>query len=159
MPKPQPQTTVLFVCLGNICRSPLAHGIFQHLVNQNNLANKFQIDSCGTGDWHVGNPPDPRSIQTAALYNIDLTTQRARQFDPSTDIQRYQWIIPMDAANKRDLIKLGTPKPQLHLMRSFDPTLKTPQDIPDPYYGGDHGFEKVYQMLTIACQGLLNDTR
>jgi len=156
MPDPQQKTAVLFVCLGNICRSPLAHGIFQHLVDQSNLSDRFRIDSCGTGAWHVGNPPDPRSIQTAALYNIDLTTQRARQFDPSSDIERFQWIIPMDAANKRDLIKLGTPKSQLHLMRSFDPTLSSPQDVPDPYYGGDDGFDKVYHMLTRACEGLLD---
>lgn len=148
-------TTVLFVCLGNICRSPLAHGIFQHLVDQNNLTKKFLIDSCGTGDWHVGNPPDPRSIQTASLYNIDLTTQRARQFDPSTDIHRFQHIIPMDASNQRNLIKLGVPESKLKLMRAYDPTLKAPQDVPDPYYGGDSGFEQVYQMLTRACQGML----
>ncbi|MGJ8635768.1 MAG: low molecular weight protein-tyrosine-phosphatase [Phycisphaerales bacterium] len=150
------QTTVLFVCLGNICRSPLAHGILQHLVDQQELTDHFHIDSCGTGDWHVGNPPDPRSIQTASLYNIDLTQQRARQFDPSTDIERFQYIIPMDASNKRNLIKLGAPESKLTLMRAYDPTLKAPQDVPDPYYGGDDGFEKVYQMLTRACQGFLD---
>jgi low molecular weight protein-tyrosine phosphatase len=150
------QHTVLFVCLGNICRSPLAHGIFQHLVNQNNLANKFHIDSCGTGTWHVGNPPDPRSIQTASLYGIDITNQRARQFDPKTDIERFTHIIPMDQSNYRDLLDLGTPKSQLALMRSFDLSLHKPQDVPDPYYGGDDGFDKVYHMLTRACQGLLD---
>lgn len=150
------QTTVLFVCLGNICRSPLAHGILQHLVDQQSLTAQFHIDSCGTGDWHVGNPPDPRSIQTAALHNIDITNQRARLFDPSTDIERFQHIIPMDASNKRNLIKLGAPEPKLTLMRAYDPTLQKPQDVPDPYYGGDDGFGKVYQMLTRACQGFLD---
>jgi low molecular weight protein-tyrosine phosphatase len=149
------QHTVLFVCLGNICRSPLAHGIFQHLVNQNNLANKFHIDSCGTGSWHVGNPPDPRSIQTASLYGIDITNQRARQFDPKTDIERFTHIIPMDQSNHRDLLDLGTPKSQLALMRSFDQSLPKTQDVPDPYYGGDDGFDKVYHMLNRACEGLL----
>ncbi|MBO6513435.1 MAG: low molecular weight phosphotyrosine protein phosphatase [Phycisphaerales bacterium] len=150
------QTTVLFVCLGNICRSPLAHGILQHLVDQQSLTAQFHIDSCGTEDWHVGNPPDPRSIQTAALHNIDITNLRARQFDPSTDIDRFQHIIPMDASNKRNLIKLGVPEPKLTLMRAFDPTLQKPQDVPDPYYGGDDGFERVYQMLIRACQGFLD---
>lgn len=150
------QTAVLFVCLGNICRSPLAHGIFQHLVDQNYLSDQFLIDSCGTGAWHVGNPPDPRSIQTAALHNIDITHQRARKFNPRTDIERFDHIIPMDKANHRDLLDLGTPKSQLALMRSFDPTLKAPKDVPDPYYGGDNGFEKIYHMLTRACQGLLD---
>lgn len=150
------QTSVLFVCLGNICRSPLAHGIFQHLVDQAELTSQFHIDSCGTGDWHVGNPPDPRSIQTAALYNIDITSQRARQFDPSTDIERFTHIIPMDASNKNNLIKLGAPESKLTLMRTYDPTLNKPQDVPDPYYGGDDGFEKVYQMLTRSCSTMLN---
>jgi len=150
------QHTVLFVCLGNICRSPLAHGIFQHLVDHSNLADKFHIDLCGTGDWHVGNPPDPRSIQTASIYGIDITHQRARQFDPNSDIERFTHIIPMDASNKKNLIKLGVPEPKLTLMRAYDPTLKTPQDVPDPYYGGNDGFDKVYHMLTRACQGLLD---
>ena len=150
------QTSVLFVCLGNICRSPLAHGIFQHLVEQQGLADKFHIDSCGTGAWHIGNPPDPRSIQTAAIYGIDITYQRARQFDPSTDIERFDHIIPMDKSNHRDLLDLGVPTSKLALMRSFDPTLTNPQDVPDPYYGGDDGFDKVYHMLTRACEGLLD---
>tara|TARA_R110000737_G_scaffold2923_9_gene9223 strand:+ start:176822 stop:177295 length:474 start_codon:yes stop_codon:yes gene_type:complete len=149
-------TSVLFVCLGNICRSPLAHGILQHLVDQADLTTHYHIDSCGTANYHTGNPPDPRSIQTAALHNIDITMQRARQFDPSTDIKRFDHIIPMDAANHRDLSKLKVPDTKLKLMRSYDPTLTKPQDVPDPYYGGDDGFEKVYQMLTRACQGFLD---
>ncbi len=151
----QDQTTILFVCLGNICRSPLAHGIFQHLVDQENLSSKFHIDSCGTASYHIGNPPDPRSVQTAALHNIDITHQRARQFDPKTDIEYFDHIIPMDAENLRNLQKVGVPDSKLKLMRSFDPTLKKPLDVPDPYYGGDHGFEQVHQMLTLACQGML----
>ncbi|MFK7759609.1 MAG: low molecular weight protein-tyrosine-phosphatase, partial [Phycisphaerales bacterium] len=127
-----------------------------HLVDQNNRTHQFHIDSCGTGDWHIGKLPDPRSIQTAARYNIDITNQRARQFDPSSDIERFEHIIPMDAANKRDLLKLNVPESKLTLMRAYDPTLTKPQDVPDPYYGGDDGFEQVYQMLTTACEGLLS---
>ncbi len=153
----QAKTSVLFVCLGNICRSPLADGIFTHLVNQRALANQFHIESCGTGAWHVGNPPDPRSILTAAKNNIDLTKLRARQFDADTDPNAFDWIIPMDTANHRELINQGTPKAKVHLMRSFDPTITTNKapDVPDPYYGGDDGFDKVYEMLVRACEGLL----
>ena len=154
-----PTTGVLFVCLGNICRSPLADGIFTHLVNQQGLSDQFRIDSCGTGAWHVGNPPDPRSILTAAKHNIDLTSLCARQFDSTTDPNEFDWIIPMDASNQRELIKQGTPKSKVRLMRSFDPTIadnKAP-DVPDPYYGGDDGFDKVYEMLLRACEGLLDD--
>ena len=149
------KTSVLFVCLGNICRSPLADGIFTHLVEQRGLSDQFHIDSCGTGAWHVGNPPDPRSILVAAKYNIDLTTLRARQFDADTDPDAFDWIIPMDASNQRELIKQGTPKDKVRLMRSFDPTLSGNHDVPDPYYGGDDGFEKVYEMLMRACEGML----
>ena len=157
----QAKTSVLFVCLGNICRSPLADGIFTHLVNQKNLAHKFHIDSCGTGAWHVGNPPDPRSILVAAKNNIDLTNLRARQFDADTDPTEFDWIIPMDASNHRELIKQGTPKTKLRLMRSYDQTITTKKapDVPDPYYGGDDGFDKVYEMLMRACEGMLNELK
>tara|TARA_R110002072_G_scaffold42064_20_gene118674 strand:- start:105897 stop:106454 length:558 start_codon:yes stop_codon:yes gene_type:complete len=152
-------TSVLFVCLGNICRSPLADGIFTHMVQQQGLRDRFRIDSCGTGAWHVGNPPDPRSVLTAAKHNIDLTTLLARQFDADSDPIEFDWIIPMDASNQRELIKQGTPKDKVRLMRSFDPAYtnqsKAP-DVPDPYYGGDDGFDKVYEMLVRACDGLFN---
>ena len=155
----QSKTSVLFVCLGNICRSPLADGIFVHLVHQRGLADKFHIDSCGTGAWHVGNPPDPRSILVAAKNNIDLTNLRARQFDAETDPSEFDWIIPMDSSNHRELINQGTPIAKVRLMRSYDPTLtgNNAPDVPDPYYGGDDGFDKVYEMLMRACEGMLSD--
>ncbi len=157
MPSDAATTSVLFVCLGNICRSPLADGIFAHLVDQRGLSNQFTIDSCGTGAWHVGNPPDPRSVLVAAKHNIDLTNLRARQFDASTDPSQFDWIIPMDSSNERELISQGTPKDKVRLMRSFDPAItnQTP-DVPDPYYGGDDGFDKVYEMLVRACEGMLD---
>lgn len=148
-------TSVLFICLGNICRSPLAEGIFTHLAVQRNLSHKFRIDSCGTGGWHVGNPPDPRSILVASKYNIDLTNLRARQFDPKHDPIEFDWLIPMDTTNQREIIKLGAPKDKVRLMRSFDSTLTGTHDVPDPYYGGDDGFDKVYEMLVRACEGML----
>ncbi len=155
------RTSVLFVCLGNICRSPLADGIFTHLVKQRGLSDQFTIDSCGTGAWHVGNPPDPRSILVAAKNNIDLSNLRARQFNADTDPSEFDWIIPMDTSNHRELIKQGTPTAKVRLIRSFDPTLtsnKAP-DVPDPYYGGDDGFDKVYEMLVRACDGMLTEVQ
>lgn len=149
------QTSVLFICLGNICRSPLAEGIFTDLAMQRNLSDQFHIDSCGTGAWHVGNPPDPRSILVASKYNIDLTNLRARQFDHHRDPIAFDWLIPMDASNQREIIKLGASTDQVRLMRSFDSTLSGTHDVPDPYYGGDDGFDKVYEMLVRACEGML----
>jgi low molecular weight protein-tyrosine phosphatase len=148
-------TGVLFICLGNICRSPLAEGIFTHLVEQRDLSNRFKIDSCGTGAWHVGNPPDPRSILVADKHGIDLTHLRARKYDAKNDPTDFDWHIVMDGSNHRDILDLGTPQEQVRLMRSFDSTLSSPTDVPDPYYGGDDGFDKVFVMLMRACEGLI----
>ena len=148
-------TGVLFICLGNICRSPLAEGIFTHLVEQRGLSDRFRIDSCGTGGWHAGNPPDPRSVLVASKNGLDLTRLRARKFDPHRDPIEFDWLIPMDRQNEIDIIELGTPSDKVRLMRSFDRSLGKPSDVPDPYYGGDDGFDKVYEMLVRACEGML----
>ncbi|MEZ6165340.1 MAG: low molecular weight protein-tyrosine-phosphatase [Phycisphaerales bacterium] len=148
-------TGVLFICLGNICRSPLAEGIFTHLVEQRGLSDRFRIDSCGTGGWHAGNPPDPRSVLVASKNGLDLTRLRARKFDPQRDPIEFDWLIPMDRQNEIDIIELGTPADKVRLMRSFDRSLSKPSDVPDPYYGGDDGFDKVYEMLVRACEGML----
>lgn len=157
-PPPTNQTSVLFICLGNICRSPLAEGIFTSLVTQRNLTHNFRIDSCGTGHWHVGNPPDPRSVLVAAKNNIDITHLRARQYHPKMDPESFDLLIPMDNANARDIIDLGAPEHKVKLIRTFDPTLEanTTPDVPDPYYGGDSGFDHVHDMLLRACTGLLD---
>lgn len=149
------RTSVLFICLGNICRSPLAEGIFTKLVEQRELSDRFTIDSCGTGGWHAGNPPDPRSVLVAAKNGLDITHLRARKFDSRRDPIEFDWHIVMDHSNRADLVELGTPADKIRLMRSFDPTLSSPSDVPDPYYGGDDGFDKVYAMLTRACEGML----
>jgi len=154
MPDEQ-RTSVLFICLGNICRSPLAEGIFTHLVDQRGLSDQFHIDSCGTGSWHVGKPPDPRSVLVASKYGLDLSHLRARQFDHDRDPHKFDWLIPMDRANHDDIVAMGSPAEKVRLMRSFDPTLKSPSDVPDPYYGGDDGFDKVYEMLMRSCEGML----
>lgn len=152
-----PETTsVLFVCLGNICRSPLAEGIFTHMVQERGINDRFTIDSCGTGGWHVGNPPDPRSVLVASTYGIDLSTLRARQFDEVRDPDAFDLLIPMDKQNHKDIVKLGTPPEKATLMRAYDASTPHGPDVPDPYYGGDDGFEKVYQMLVRSCEGLLD---
>ena len=150
---------LLFVCLGNICRSPLAEGIFLDLARRRKVEKKFEVDSCGLGSWHVGNPPDPRSISVAAHHNIDLTS-RARQFDARRDAEAWDLLLAMDRDNASGLIAAGAPSDRVRLMRSFDPSMADrPEhefDVPDPYMGGPEGFDHVYTMLERACAGLLD---
>ncbi|MBL4591005.1 MAG: low molecular weight phosphotyrosine protein phosphatase [Phycisphaerales bacterium] len=146
---------VLFVCLGNICRSPLAEAIFLHLIEQRGIADRFIVDSCGTGGWHAGNRADPRSIMVGAKNGITVDSI-ARKFDQSTDPDGFDLFLAMDAANKNDLIDLGVDPAKIRLMRSFDPSTPNAPDVPDPYYGGDNGFDKVYEMLLSSCTGLLD---
>ncbi|MCC7388231.1 MAG: low molecular weight phosphotyrosine protein phosphatase [Phycisphaerales bacterium] len=154
------QTTgLLFVCLGNICRSPLAEGVFLHLAEQRAVRDRFLVDSCGTGRWHAGERPDPRALAVARRHGVELPSI-ARQVDPGADFARFDMLLAMDWSNRRNLIRLGAPDSRVRLVRSFDPTLDTANeeslDVPDPYYGGDEGFESVFQMLTRACNGLLD---
>lgn len=158
-----PPTGVLFVCLGNICRSPLAEAVFLHRAGLRGLAGRFDVDSCGTGDWHAGGPADPRSVEVALRYGIAIE-HVARQLDPAQDFHRFEWIIAMDRSNRRNIIAMGetrglSPR-NVRLMRSFDPSLAGADehelDVPDPYYGGSDGFVRVYEMITAACDGLLD---
>lgn len=147
---------VLFVCLGNICRSPMAEGIFVHLVEEAGLRDQFEIDSAGTGDWHAGERPDERMLATASAHDIELPSF-ARQVR-SQDLAYYDYIIPMDQSNMRNLQSLFDANPdakaQMIKMRHFDPE-KQNADVPDPYYGGQKGFEKVYAMLYRANENFL----
>ncbi len=152
------RTGVLFVCLGNICRSPLAEGLFIHAARERGVLDRFDIDSCGTGDWHAGNPADPRSIAVARKHGIELPS-RARQLRAAPDFERFEWVIAMDRSNQADLIAAGSKQGRTHLMMAFHADhagkpSKAP-DVPDPYYGGADGFDEVYEMLTGACEGLL----
>ncbi|MBT8403490.1 MAG: low molecular weight phosphotyrosine protein phosphatase [Gemmatimonadetes bacterium] len=155
-PDPAP-VSVLFVCLGNICRSPLAEGVFRHRVEQAELTAFFRIDSAGTGGWHVGDPPDPRSSATAASRGVSLDGQRARRVDPE-DFGRFDWIVAMDRANLRDLERLrgriAGAAAELVLLRDFDPE---PGDgeVPDPYYGGPDGFDRVFDLVDRSTAALL----
>jgi len=136
------------VCLGNICRSPLAEGLLASKLNPSN----FEVASAGTGGWHVGDPPDPRSIAVAQKNGLDISQQRGKQFS-TYDFEIYDHIFVMDNSNYSDVTKLATSeeekqKAQLILDEIF-PGEKV--DVPDPYYGGDRGFDDVYDMLDQAC--------
>lgn len=154
-------TSVLFVCLGNICRSPLGEGIFAALAKERGLADHFHVDSAGTAAYHTGEPPDSRSIAVAAAHGVRLTGY-ARQVTPR-DMERFDVIVAMDRSNLRSLKRLhqrsrrraGTPA-DIVLMRDYDPGAHDP-DVPDPYYGGRDGFERVYRILERACGGLLDE--
>ena len=153
---------VLFVCLGNICRSPVARVVFEDLTASHRLQHRYTIDSCGTGAWHIGRPADPRSVLVAANNGLTLD-HTARQLDPETDFSRFTWLIGMDRANCSTMLELGAPRERVRMLRSFDPDLATrPEaelDVPDPYYGGPDGFDKMFTMIRRACEGLLLATR
>jgi protein-tyrosine phosphatase len=147
---------ILFVCMGNICRSPTAHGVFRNLVTSSGLLDQIEIDSAGTHAYHIGNPPDSRSISTAHKRGIDISDLRARQVDLS-DFYHYDYLIAMDEYNL-SLLKEMSPSDvhyKLRLFLSFAPQL-TKTEVPDPYYGGASGFEHVFDLVQIASEGLLS---
>lgn len=148
---------ILFVCLGNICRSPLAEGVFLHLAEQAGRGDEFEVDSCGTGSWHAGEHPDPRSQAIARAHGIKLN-HRARQFDRA-DFKNFDLIIAMDRDNKSDLLSFSNIKPEervkIKLLREYDPQANGDLDVPDPYYGGADGFEEVYKIAERSAKELL----
>jgi len=139
---------VLMVCLGNICRSPLAEGILQAKLPKED----FFIDSAGTGNWHVGELPDQRSINIAKKYGIDLTTQRARQFTKH-DFSAFDYIYVMDQSNYTNVINLAETEEEKQKVRLLLHVLNEKQrkEVPDPYFGGVDGFEQVFQLVDEAC--------
>lgn len=136
------------VCLGNICRSPLAEGLLKSKVD----ASRVFVDSAGTGGWHAGETPDPRSMEVAKKYGLDISDQRARQFK-ITDLDTFDHIYVMDASNKRNVLKLASDTQQeikvSLILEEIFPGENV--DVPDPFYGGERGFEQVYEMLDEAC--------
>lgn len=147
--------SVLFVCTGNICRSPLAEGIFLHLAQERDEAELYLADSAGTGGWHQGDLPDGRSIMVAARHGIDITGQRARRII-GQDFERFDLILGLDRSHVVEL-KARAPRAfaeRIHLFSRF--ATGRDFDVPDPYYGNEDGFEEVYSMLLSGC-GLLLD--
>jgi len=160
MPVDSEKTGVLFVCLGNICRSPLAEGVFLHLAGERGVLDRFDVDSCGTGGWHVGEPADPRAQEVARRNGIELLSV-GRRLEPGPDFRRFDLIVPMDRQNLRTLRSEGAPQERVRLLRSFDPVLRgAPEselDVPDPYWDEDEGFDIVYRMIHAACGGMLDE--
>lgn len=142
---------ILMVCLGNICRSPLAEGILASKLPK----SKFTVDSAGTGSWHIGRSPDERSIAVAKKHNLDISHQKGRQFK-SSDFDTYDYIYVMDNSNYRDVIALTNNPEQIKkvqlILNEIFPGENV--DVPDPYYGVANGFENVYQMLNDACDSI-----
>ena len=156
---PDPRRSILFVCLGNICRSPLAEGVFRHRVAEAGLQDRFRIASAGTGGWHVGDPPDPRSRAVAEARGVSLEGQTAQRVSPS-DFDDFDLIVAMDRSNLSDLQRSagGDRRASLVLLRDYDPE---PGDgeVPDPYYGGPGGFDRVFDMVDRCCARLLDTLR
>ncbi|HET8705504.1 MAG TPA: low molecular weight protein-tyrosine-phosphatase [Pseudomonadales bacterium] len=150
---------VLFVCLGNICRSPTAEGVFKHKVNAAGLASRIISDSAGTAAYHVGEPPDKRSIRAAAKRGYDLSSLRARKFERS-DFQHFDYILAMDNANYSDLYRIGgnSHPEKLKLFLEFHPD-SNQIEVPDPYYGGEDGFNLVLDLCERAADSLLDHLR
>ncbi|WP_225692639.1 low molecular weight protein-tyrosine-phosphatase [Thalassolituus sp. ST750PaO-4] len=151
---------VLFVCLGNICRSPTADGVFRSMVASAGLSDQVEVDSAGTAAWHIGKTPDPRTIKAAAERGYDLSVLRARQA-LAADFDQFDYVLAMDLENLSNLraLKPATARtdPQLFL-RSFARRFNS-DEVPDPYYGGADGFEQVLDLVEDGCEGLLADIR
>lgn len=148
------KVSVLFVCLGNICRSPSAHGVFQTLVERQGLSDRIRVDSAGTAAYHIGKAPDPRSIEAAKSRGYDLTRLRARQVS-ADDFNEYDYILAMDNENLANLktLKADGYRGKLGLFLDYAQSIES--EVPDPYYGGDAGFNHVLDLVENASTGLL----
>lgn len=146
---------VLFVCMGNICRSPTAEGVFRAMAERAGQARRLRIDSAGTHDYHVGEPPDPRAIGTALRRGYDLRKLRAREIAPR-DYTRFDWILAMDAHNLKEIARRQPREFTGHtgLLLDLAPGLEH-REVPDPYYGGPEGFERVLDLIESASEALL----
>ena len=172
-----PATRLLFVCLGNICRSPTAEGVMRSLVERDGLEASIELESAGTGGWHVGSPPDERATAAARAHGV-LLEGRARQVTPE-DFDRFDLLLAMDRENMRELRRLApgeVERAKVRMLREFDPVNlarglegsaagdrhrqdEQDLDVPDPYYGASGGFEEVFELVHAACEGLLEQVR
>jgi len=150
------QVKILFVCLGNICRSPTAEGLLRHKLQQRNLLDRFEVDSAGTGDWHVGHPPDERAQAAAAIRGFDISDLRARQVSP-LDTERFDYVIAMDDSNHQNLSQLAGAGHAHKVRLLLEFSASELDQVPDPYYGGEHGFNQVIDLIDDACEGLIAD--
>ncbi|MBE2294696.1 MAG: low molecular weight phosphotyrosine protein phosphatase [Phycisphaerales bacterium] len=147
---------VLFVCMGNICRSPVAEGVFRRMLEGAGLVKEVYVDSAGTHSYHIGAPPDSRSQSTALNRGVDLRSLRARQVT-TTDFIEFDYVLAMDRANYQDLLAVcqdAKLRPRIRLFLEFAPDLPE-REVPDPYYGGPNGFERVMDLIEEGAQGLL----
>ena len=155
-----PPVRLLFVCLGNICRSPTAEGVMRALVNEAGLADEIQLESAGTGAWHVGSPPDARAAQAAYARGVTLEG-RARQVR-AEDFADFDLLLAMDRENLRTLRTIAPgehERAKVRLLRDFDPAGEGELDVPDPYYSAPGSFDEVFELVHAACQGLLQELR
>jgi protein-tyrosine phosphatase len=148
---------ILFVCMGNICRSPLAQGVFENVLRREGLEYEVFVDSAGTGAWHVGSPPDERAQKSAGLRGLDLSSQRARRITPE-DCDAFDYILTMDEDNYFVAASLCRGRAVVRPFLDF--AADSPEgEVPDPYYGGPDGFERVLDLVEEASEGLLEDIR
>lgn len=160
MPAHSHRVGVLFVCLGNICRSPLAEAVFRSIVAEAGLAYHFEIDSAGTSSYHTGEGPDPRTIAVARGRGIELD-HLARQIH-ATDFNRFAYVLVMDRENLRKVERLRdqvAPDAEVALLRSYDPEGGADAEVPDPYFGGEAGFREVQEIVERSCRALLDHIR
>ena len=148
---------VLFVCLGNICRSPLAQGVFEDVLRREQLDDEVFVDSAGTGSWHIGSPPDDRAQRSAFARGLDLSAQRARQISPD-DCEDFDYVLTMDEQNYRMVALLCRGSAVVRPFLDFAPHFPE-REVPDPYGGGPDGFEYVLDLVEEASEGLLKDIR
>lgn len=152
-------TKVLFVCLGNICRSPTADGVFRHMLIEQGLTEKIEVDSCGTAGWHIGKAPDQRSQASARRRGYDLSCLRARQVNLK-DFETFDYILAMDESNRQDLLAMSPNRYHEKIRLFLDYAQSTDlRAVPDPYYDGEAGFEQVLDLVEEACHGLINQLR
>jgi protein-tyrosine phosphatase len=154
------EVRVLFVCLGNICRSPTAEGVMRYLLQAESLHERVFVDSAGTGSWHVGSAPDRRARDEGERRGVEIAGT-ARQVGQS-DFDEFDLLVAMDAENAAHLRAIA-PSPEaaerVVLLRAFDPATPHGPDVPDPYFGGEDGFADVYELVESACQGLIEELR